>query len=95
MPLLERKDLLKQVDEPLAAALPMLEKRLKVIASGTQEAQDAAMTTYTYTWNGKEVTKAEYESLPSKIYQVQKGEDVEFFTYYSYNELYMLLDSFK
>ena len=67
----------------------------KVIASGTQEAQDAAMTTYTYTWNGKEVTKAEYESLPSKIYQVQKGEDVEFFTYYSYNELYMLLDSFK
>ena len=33
----------------------------KVIASGTQEAQDAAMTTYTYTWNGKEVTKAEYE----------------------------------
>ncbi len=67
----------------------------KVIASGTQEAQDAAMTTYTYTWNGKEVTKAEYESLPSKIYKVQKGEDVEFFTYYSYNELYMLLDSFK
>lgn len=35
MPLLERKELLKQVDGPLAAALPTLEKRLKVIASGT------------------------------------------------------------
>lgn len=35
MPLLERKEMLKQVDGPLAAALPTLEKRLKVIASGT------------------------------------------------------------
>lgn len=30
-----RKDMVKQVADPLASALPQLEKRLKVIASGT------------------------------------------------------------
>lgn len=32
---IERKDLVKMLADPLAAALPELEKRLKVIASGT------------------------------------------------------------
>ena len=32
---LERKDLIKQMADPLAAVLPGLEKQLKVIASGT------------------------------------------------------------
>ena len=32
---LERKELIKQVADPLAAALPVLEKQLKVISSGT------------------------------------------------------------
>lgn len=32
---IERKDMVKQVSAPLAGALPVLEKRLKVIASGT------------------------------------------------------------
>lgn len=32
---IERKDLVKVLTEPLAAALPELEKRLRVIASGT------------------------------------------------------------
>ena len=32
---IERKDLVKMLTDPLAAALPELEKRLKVIASGT------------------------------------------------------------
>ena len=35
MKLLERKDLVKQVADPLAAALPVLEKQLKFISSGT------------------------------------------------------------
>lgn len=35
MKLLERKDLVKQVADPLAAALPVLEKQLKLISSGT------------------------------------------------------------
>ena len=32
---LERKDMVKQLAEPLAAALPQLEKALRIIASGT------------------------------------------------------------
>ena len=32
---LERKEMVKQLSEPLAAALPQLEKTLRVIASGT------------------------------------------------------------
>lgn len=35
MKLLKRKDLVKQVSDPLSAVLPQLEKQLKVIASGT------------------------------------------------------------
>lgn len=35
MKLLERKEMVKQLSGPLAAALPQLEKTLRVIASGT------------------------------------------------------------
>ena len=38
MKTLEKKDRIKQVTEPLAASLPLLEKHLKVIASGTSVA---------------------------------------------------------
>ena len=38
MKTLEKKDRIKQVTEPLASALPLLEKHLKVIASGTSVA---------------------------------------------------------
>lgn len=35
MKLVERKDMVKQLSEPLAEALPLLERHLRVIASGT------------------------------------------------------------
>ena len=38
MKTLEKNDRIKQVTEPLASALPLLEKHLKVIASGTSVA---------------------------------------------------------
>ncbi len=69
--------------------------KLDTLGVGLKEANDDLGTSYTYTWNNQEVTEEEYESLPEEIYKVRKGEDVAYFTYYSYSELDTLLATYK
>ena len=73
MPLVERKELLKQVDEPLAAALPTLEKRLKVIASGTAVATRKGRDLVPEADFALAVRRAPVEGLAYEEYPVSRG----------------------
>ena len=78
MPLVERKELLKQVDEPLAAALPTLEKRLKVIASGTAVATRKGRDLVPEADFALAVRRAPVEGLAYEEYPVSREEALRF-----------------
>ena len=78
MPLVERKELLKQVDEPLSAALPTLEKRLKVIASGTAVATRKGRDLVPEADFALAVRHAPVEGLAYEEYPVSRAEALRF-----------------
>ncbi len=75
---LERKDMVKQLAEPLAAALPQLEKTLRVIASGTAVATRKGRDLVPEADYALAVERAPLEGLHYEILEVSREDALKF-----------------
>ena len=75
---LERKDLVKQLSEPLAAALPQLEKALRVIASGTAVATRKGRDLVPESDYALAVERLPLEGLHYEIVEVSREDALKF-----------------
>jgi NOL1/NOP2/fmu family ribosome biogenesis protein len=75
---LERKDLVKQLSEPLAAALPQLEKALRVIASGTAVATRKGRDLVPEADYAMAVERLPLEGLHYEIVEVSREDALKF-----------------
>ena len=75
---LERKDLMKQLSEPLEAALPQLEKALRIIASGTAVATRKGRDLVPEADYALAVERLPLEGLRYEIVEVSREEALKF-----------------
>jgi NOL1/NOP2/fmu family ribosome biogenesis protein len=75
---LERKDMVKQLAEPLAAALPQLEKTLRVIASGTAVATRKGRDLVPEADYALAVERTPLEGLHYEILEVSREDALKF-----------------
>lgn len=75
---LERKEMVKQLAEPLAAALPQLEKTLRVIASGTAVATRKGRDLVPEADYALAVERAPLEGLHYEILEVSREDALKF-----------------
>ena len=77
---LERKEIVKQLSEPLAAALPQLEKTLRVIASGTAVATRKGRDLVPEADYALAVERTPLEGLHYEILEVSREDALKFLT---------------
>lgn len=75
---LERKEMAKQLSEPLAAALPQLEKTLRVIASGTAVATRKGRDLVPEADYALAVERVPLEGLSYEIVEVSREDALKF-----------------
>ena len=75
---LERKEMVKQLSEPLAAALPQLEKTLRVIASGTAVATRKGRDLVPEADYALAVERVPLEGLSYEIVEVSREDALKF-----------------
>ena len=75
---LERKDMVKQLAEPLAAALPQLEKALRIIASGTAVATRKGRDLVPEADYALAVERSPLEGLNYAIVEVSREDALKF-----------------
>ena len=75
---IERKDMVKQASAPLAGALAMLEKRLKVIASGTAVATRKGRDLVPEADFALAAERGELEGLSYAVVEVSREEALKF-----------------
>lgn len=75
---IDRKDMVKQVSAPLAGALAMLEKRLKVIASGTAVAIRKGRDLVPEADFALAAERGELEGLSYAVVEVSREEALKF-----------------
>lgn len=75
---LERKEMVKQLSEPLAAALPQLEKTLRVIASGTVVATRKGRDLVPEADYALAVERVPLEGLSYEIVEVSREDALKF-----------------
>jgi len=75
---LDRKDLVKQLADPLAAALPLLEKQLKVIASGTAVATRKGKDLIPEADYALAVRRMSLEGLSYEVVEISREDALKF-----------------
>lgn len=78
MKLLERKEMVKQLSSPLAAALPQLEKTLRVIASGTAVAMRKGRDLVPEADFALAIERVPLEGLHYEILEVSREDALKF-----------------
>lgn len=78
MKLLERKEMVKQLSGPLAAALPQLEKTLRVIASGTAVAMRKGRDLVPEADFALAIERVPLEGLHYEILEVSREDALKF-----------------
>ena len=78
MKLLERKEMVKQLSGPLAAALPLLEKTLRVIASGTAVAMRKGRDLVPEADFALAIERVPLEGLHYEILEVSREDALKF-----------------
>lgn len=78
MKLLERKEMVKQLSGPLAAALPQLEKTLRVIASGTAVAMRRGRDLVPEADFALAIERVPLEGLHYEILEVSREDALKF-----------------